>query len=84
MPRGSSIQRIFLLLAWLAILPGVAQAYVGPGTGLSAIGAFLALLVGIMVAVFGFLWYPLKRLLGKKPREPEATEETHQEQHEQS
>lgn len=43
-----------------------AFAYVGPGTGLSAIGAFLALIVGVFVTVMGFLWYPIKRLLGKK------------------
>lgn len=37
--------------------------YVGPGAGLSAIGAFLALVVGVFVALFGFVWYPLKRLI---------------------
>jgi hypothetical protein len=42
-----------------------ALAYVGPGAGLSAIGAFLALIVGVILAFFGFIWYPLKRLLGK-------------------
>ena len=43
--------------------------YVGPGAGLSAIGAFLALLAAIAVGIFGFVWYPVKRLLrviGKK------------------
>lgn len=81
-----SISQYLLLftLVWGSGLPEVAQAYVGPGTGLSAIGAFLALLVGIVVAVFGFLWYPLKRLLGKKSQEPEPVEESRQEQHEQS
>jgi hypothetical protein len=38
-------------------------AYVGPGAGLSAIGAFLAVLAGIVVAIVGFLWYPIKRLI---------------------
>ena len=38
-------------------------AYVGPGAGLSAIGAFLAILAGIVVAIVGFLWYPIKRLI---------------------
>lgn len=40
-------------------------AYLGPGVGLSAIGAFLALIVGVIVAFFGFIWYPLRRLLRK-------------------
>jgi hypothetical protein len=43
-----------------------AFAYIGPGAGLSAIGAFLALLVGVIVAFFGFIWYPLRRLLRKR------------------
>ena len=38
------------------------MAYVGPGTGIAALGALLAIIAGIVVAVFGFLWYPLKRL----------------------
>lgn len=43
-------------------------AYVGPGAGLSAIGAFLALVAGIAIAVFGFVWYPIKRLLRKRSK----------------
>lgn len=38
-------------------------AYIGPGAGLTAIGAFLTLVVGLFVAVLGFVWYPIKRLL---------------------
>ena len=56
-----------------------AFAYLGPGAGLSAIGAFLALIVGVIVAFFGFLWYPVKRLLrqrhttGASPSQPPHT-----------
>ena len=38
-------------------------AYVGPGAGLSAIGAFFALVAGVLVAIVGFIWYPIKRLI---------------------
>lgn len=47
-------------------LPGSAFAYIGPGGGLSAVGAFLGLLAGIIVAIFGFVWYPIKRLLKRR------------------
>jgi flagellar biogenesis protein FliO len=53
-----------------------AFAYVGPGAGLSAIGAFLALILGVILAFFGFIWYPVKRFLrkgkaaGVSPSEP--------------
>ena len=41
-------------------------AYVGPGAGLSALGSLFALLAAVVVAIFGFLWYPIKRLLNKR------------------
>ena len=44
------------------------MAYIGPGAGLSAIGAFLAVVAGIIVAIFGFVWYPIKRLLRKRKK----------------
>ena len=43
-------------------------AYIGPGAGLSAIGALLAVLAGCVLAVFGFVWYPVKRLLRSRRR----------------
>lgn len=63
---------LFIILT--VSLPKIAWAYVGPGTGLSAIGAFLALIVGVIVAILGFLWYPIKRLLGRKTQEPDQIE----------
>lgn len=53
-----------VLAAGLLPLPVV--AYVGPGAGLSALGSLLALLAAIVVAIAGFLWYPIKRLLGRR------------------
>lgn len=46
-----------------------AMAYVGPGTGIAALGALLAIIVGVIAALFGFLWYPMKRLLKKRKQE---------------
>lgn len=42
-----------------------AMAYVGPGAGLSAIGAFLAVIAAVIAALLGFIWYPVKRLAQK-------------------
>jgi hypothetical protein len=52
------------------IVPATSFAYVGPGTGLSAIGTILALVAAVGLALVGFVWYPLKRLLRKKPGAP--------------
>ncbi len=48
-------------------------AYVGPGAGLSAIGAFLAMVAGVFVAIAGFVWYPIKRLI-RRIKAPPSTE----------
>jgi uncharacterized membrane protein len=58
-------QTIALLL--LAI-PHSAEAYIGPGAGISAIGTVIALFGAILLAIVGFVWYPVKRLLAKKKK----------------
>jgi len=45
------------------IAPATAFAYVGPGAGITAIGSVLALLVGVFLAIVGFIWYPIKRFI---------------------
>lgn len=55
-----------IVIILVFFLPRPAVAYIGPGAGLSAMGAFLALLVAIIAALFGFLWYPIKRILRRK------------------
>ena len=70
----SPMRRLIPLIAGFGILlPGLAQAYVGPGAGLGAIGTVLALIGAVLLAILGFLWYPIKRLLAKrKDRSPAA------------
>lgn len=46
--------------------PLTAAAYVGPGAGLSALGSLLALIAAVLVAIAGFIWYPVKRLLRRR------------------
>lgn len=67
-----SLRVLILVVLLIGFMPEFAHAYVGPGTGLSAIGSFLALLGGVIIAIIGFLWFPIKRMLGKKKsQEPE-------------
>ncbi len=47
----------------LFMVPTQALAYIGPGAGLGAIGTVLAVIGVVLLAVVGFLWYPLKRVL---------------------
>jgi hypothetical protein len=68
----SWITFIFVIIISSIALP--AAAYVGPGAGLSAIGSLIALIGAIVVAILGFLWYPIKRLMRKKQKPTKADE----------
>lgn len=65
--KTSSLIGIFIGVLLLVIfIQQPALAYVGPGTGIAALGALLAIIAGVIAAVFGFLWYPIKRLLRQR------------------
>ena len=68
---------VILPIYLLSSFNGNIPSYIDPGTGLSAIGAALAVGASIIVTIFGFFWYPIKRLLGKnkKNQEPEPIAE---------
>lgn len=50
------------LLILLLGAPNVAFAYVGPGAGITALGAVVAVVAAVFLAIVGFIWYPIKRL----------------------
>ena len=54
------------ILALSLVLPSTALAYIGPGAGISAIGTALALVAAVLLAIVGFVWYPVKRLLASR------------------
>ena len=65
----------FLLVAVIVLVPESALAYGGPGSVISGIGAFLAAVAAILATLFGFIWFPLKRLYKSWTEEEEPTEE---------
>lgn len=56
-------QLTFLFLCSLLFTAEPTLAYIGPGAGLTVIGSLLAFLGLVFLAIVGFLWYPIKRLL---------------------
>jgi hypothetical protein len=68
------MQFVTMALAAIALttLAEPAAAYIGPGAGLGAIGAVIALFAAVALAVVGFVWYPIKRLVvaGRARRRP--------------
>ncbi len=59
---NTSLQIALLLLSASLLIPEVALAYGGPGSVISGIGAFLAAVAALLATLFGFIWFPLKRL----------------------
>jgi len=53
-----------------------AEAYLGPGAGLSAIGSVVSVISAVFLAIAGFIWYPIKRLFKRvAPAAPAETVE---------
>jgi hypothetical protein len=57
--RTIAVMGVLLAIAWAQ----PAAAYIGPGAGLAVIGAAAALLGAVILGIFGFVWYPVKRLI---------------------
>lgn len=73
-----------LIAAFLCLSAGPAYAYIGPGAGLTAIGTVLALGAAILLAIVGFVWYPVKRLRQSRKAAAAAEEEKPTEEREES
>ena len=45
-----------------------ALAYIGPGMGAGTLGVLLGLIGSVLLALFAFFWYPIKRLFTGKDK----------------
>ena len=68
------MREIYFTSIFLFISVGVAHAYVGPGLGLGVIGAILGVIVSVILAVVGFIWYPIKRIMKNRENEKKDDE----------
>jgi membrane protein implicated in regulation of membrane protease activity len=57
-----------LLLLAMAVSSGSAAAYVGPGAGLSLLGALWGLLIALAAALFFVVMWPVRRYLKRRAR----------------
>jgi flagellar motor component MotA len=58
-------------MIFIAALALPAQAYIGPGMGAGMIATILGILGAIFLAVFGVLYYPIKRMIKKNKAKKE-------------
>ena len=61
---AKQIRKIVLSILLLLTLP--ASAYIGPGMGGGAIAVVFGILAAIFMAIFGFIYYPVKRWLKRR------------------
>jgi hypothetical protein len=66
---------LFVLGVTLFVSPDGAIAYGGPGSVISGIGTLLAAIAAVLAALFGFIWFPLKRLYAKLTEDSGEEEE---------
>jgi hypothetical protein len=53
----------WVLVILFAVSGGNAMAYIGPGVGAGLIATVLGLLAAFVLALFGIVYYPIKRFL---------------------
>tara|TARA_B100000035_G_C21015650_1_gene561669 strand:- start:895 stop:1140 length:246 start_codon:yes stop_codon:yes gene_type:complete len=57
---------IILLIVFFVSIQNTASAYIGPGMGGGVIAATIGIIVAIFAALFGLIWFPIKRLLKRR------------------
>lgn len=67
---------IVILVVLIALAPSLAHAYIGPGAGITAIGSLIALIGAVVLALVGFVWYPIKRLRRARAKPANAATST--------
>jgi hypothetical protein len=55
-----------LVLVAVAVVPGTATAYMGPGAGLGMLGSLVAVVAALAVAAVGLVLLPLRIIMKKR------------------
>ena len=64
-------KQVFTIVG-IALLPEIALAYVGPGAGISVLGALWGLIAGIVMALGIVLFWPIRMMIRKRKLNAEA------------
>ena len=65
-----------LALAVLLTFPATSFAYVGPGAGITALGALWALIATVVITLGGLLIWPIRALMKRKKKSGVPVEES--------
>lgn len=64
------MHRKCLLALAMALAAPAAAAYIGPGAGISFVGSLLTWVIGIFIALFAILFFPVRVLIRRLRRRP--------------
>tara|TARA_B110000238_G_C16058180_1_gene409207 strand:- start:399 stop:620 length:222 start_codon:yes stop_codon:yes gene_type:complete len=67
------LKKIFFIILFV-LIQNIAHAYIGPGMGGGIIVATIGIVIAIFAALFGLIWFPVKRFLNKNKRKKRITE----------
>ena len=67
--------KLILSLIIFCLITTPSFAYLGPGIGGGAIAATVGIIVAIFAALFGLIWFPIKRLLRKRKEKKEQQQD---------
>jgi len=60
------MHKLILITLLFFFINTSSYAYLGPGVGGGVIAATVGIIVAIFAALFGLIWFPIKRLLKKR------------------
>ena len=66
-------QKLIFSIFLIFIIPVTSFAYVGPGAGISFLGALWAVITAIVLAVGGFLAWPIRNMMRKRKLKKQVT-----------
>ena len=58
--------RLILITFLFFFLTSASYSYLGPGVGGGIIAATLGVIIAILAAIFGLIWFPIRKMLIKK------------------
>ena len=64
------LKLVLLIIVFFSLIT-TSHAYLGPGIGGGVLMATLGIIIAILAALFGLIWFPIKRLLQKKSKKNE-------------
>ena len=64
---------ILLSALWLGLHAAPAMAYIGPGAGITMLGALWGVIVAVFLAIGAVLFWPIRALLRRRRRNAAVT-----------